>query len=86
MIAALVFLILMVTILGLAGILTYNRQELARIAAHRPTTDSAEVAAMRRELQELKEMVHTQMLALDVYATSRQTPPTDDRLQERISR
>jgi hypothetical protein len=59
---------LMIPILAIA---TNHRRRMAELKyGARPAQNSEEVAALRREVEELKEMVHTQTLLLDRFASS----------------
>jgi hypothetical protein len=48
------------------AILTAHQQKMAKIMHEsRPQFDPNELSALRHEVRELKELVHTQMLAID---------------------
>ena len=78
------------TILLVALVLVHIRK-MAEIKSRtqQSTGDSSELrrelAAMKSEVAELKEMVHTQMLALDRYSRDPVAPPADAEVRNRVS-
>jgi hypothetical protein len=76
---------IMAFMIPISAIWSSHRLKLAQLKYSRPLHDTEEVAALRREVKELKEMVHTQMLALDLYSNSRSSARSGDPIQERIS-
>jgi len=67
----------------IVAILTVHQQKMARIVHESRQVQDPEVAQLRMEVHQLKEMVHQQMLALDAYSTPR--PRIDERLQDTLS-
>ena len=70
----------LVVVLPTIGILTSHQRKMAEIYANRamPVADP-EIAMLRQEIRELKELVHQQAIALD----SSTPPPV--RIEDRIS-
>ncbi|AIE87722.1 hypothetical protein [Fimbriimonas ginsengisoli] len=69
----------------IVAILTSHQQKMARIIHEaRPQTDSTEISALRQEVRELKELIHTQMLALDAAQSRPPARPVDAGMQERL--
>jgi uncharacterized protein YlxW (UPF0749 family) len=79
-----VFIPILAVVAGIVAILTRHQQRMAEIihgTAQAQSTD--EIVQLRKEVFELKQMVHEQMIALDSYAgSSRQTD--DVPLQKRL--
>lgn len=70
----------------IAKIISDHRRFTAELRMRgRAQEKSDEVEALRREFAELKEMVHTQMLALDRYSKLSDAHPPDEAVRERVS-
>jgi predicted Holliday junction resolvase-like endonuclease len=80
----LIFVFALLSIPMVALLLRHRRfvLELKHSAESRNTEGEA---ALRREVAELKEMVHTQMLAFDRYAKVSAAAVADETLQDRVS-
>ena len=76
----------LVVVLPIVAILTQHQRKMAEILHSRQQQEgNPEIAALRHEIRELKELIHQQAIALDT-ATGRvrpPMPPTSD-LRERI--
>lgn len=71
---------LIIFMIPIIAILTSHQQKMARIMHEsRPQVDPNEIAALRQEVRELKELIHTQMLALDSVTTRTPAMPADVR-------
>src|SRR5471030_1159572 len=72
---------------GIVAIMTKHQQKMAEIIhGSRAAQSNDEIAALRSEVAELKQMVHQQMIALDSYAGSPRrsddVPPLQRRLEQ----
>ena len=71
----------------IVAVLTSHQRKMAEIIHSRPIrnveTDN-EIAALRGEVFELKQLVHQQTIALDNMVNPRMTPPTSTTVQERL--
>lgn len=62
-------------LIPIVAILTVHQQKMAQIL-HRSGTDVSEISNLRKELADLKALVHQQTITLDSIATNaRQLPP-----------
>lgn len=78
------FIPILAVVAGIVAILARHQQKMAMIihgSTNRQSTD--EIAQLRQEVYELKQMVHQQMIALDSYA-GRATKQADLPLQKRL--
>ncbi|MDR3692356.1 MAG: hypothetical protein P4L46_23435 [Fimbriimonas sp.] len=69
----------------IVAILTKHQQKMAEIIHGSGKRHEAEVAQLRNEVYELKQMIHQQMIAMDTLSTS-QRRPVEPGLQERLER
>ena len=79
-----VFIPILGVVAGIVAILTKHQQRMAEII-HGTASEisNQDVAQLRREVAELKQLVHQQMIALDSYSSSR--PPQEPvSLQKRL--
>lgn len=53
----------------IVAILTNHKQKLASIQAQGANQNDAEIARLRAEMRELKEIVHTQVLAMEDHSS-----------------
>lgn len=83
---AIVVLIPVVALLiPIVAILVKHQQKMAEIVHSRPQTSSIEVEALRREVHELKQLVHQQTIQVDSLITSqRQSIAPQQNLSQRL--
>jgi len=79
-----VFVPILGIIAGIVAIMTKHQQKMAEIIHGSSQNQSnAEIAQLRSEVAELKQMVHQQMIALDSYSALPR-PPAEIPLQRRL--
>ena len=75
----LVFLIpILIFMTPIIAILTAHQRKMAEILHSRPQVPTEEIQALRREVADLRQLVHQQAIALDGRSTV--VPPVSDRL------
>ncbi|HVT13111.1 MAG TPA: hypothetical protein VHE55_12675 [Fimbriimonadaceae bacterium] len=71
----------------IVAVLTSHQQRMAQIL-NRTTGDHSEIEALRREIAELKTLIHQQAITLDsiagVQRATLEAPPPTPRLSERL--
>src|SRR5687768_6650921 len=65
---------ILIFMIPIVAILTSHQRKMAEIVHSRKQTDSSDIDALRREVYELKQLIHQQAIAVDNLLT-RQTVP-----------
>lgn len=72
----------------IVAILTKHQQKMAELihgSQGRNLQSDAEMAALRAEISDMKQLIHQQTIALDGLTTARTSPPPIETVQERLN-
>ena len=81
------FIPILALLIPIIAILTAHQRKMAELYAHQAQDQSnPEIAALRREIQELKGLIHQQAIAMDNVASGRVSiPATPPQIHDRLS-
>jgi hypothetical protein len=68
----------------IVAILTAHQRKMAEIIHQKASTQPGEIEALRREIYELKQLVHQQAIAMDSLLVRQTPPPTSPDISQRL--